>query len=667
MKKHATGRDITKVSELFEADEKLKIANLAIFNQKMALDSAAIVAETDTRGRITYANEKFLEISKYSKLEIIGQNHRILESGYHSKEFFTNLWKTISSGTVWRGEIRNKAKDGSHYWVDTTIYPVRDENAELKGYVAIRFDITEKKALLLKIESAREAAVIADQAKTQFLYTMSHEIRTPLNGIIGMISLLQETELTADQREYSETISRSGTTLLTIINDILDFSKIEAGKMDLEEVEFDVKCYLSELIKPFQHTAQKKDISLKFECMDYPNAIVGDDGKMGQIVSNLVSNAMKFTKKGGVIIRVDCKDRDDKTAVTISVHDSGMGIPKEAQARMFQAFSQAEKTTSRNYGGTGLGLSISKRLVELMQGKISFESELGKGTTFKVELLLRKGKELTLMQNQVQCQGQLQNQIQKITGRILVAEDNSTNQLVLSRMLDKWGCKYHMVGNGNEVIDAMREGKFDLILMDCQMPEMDGYQATRNIRNSQSLDQEIPIVALTANVVQGDQQKCQEAGMNEYLSKPIDRTALKSVLLKYLAAEEKVTSLPMIDRNILAQLEDLDEDGQDAVVDFIDSFLYNGQKRIETLIHCIQSNDVIGAAREAHNLKSSAQTLGAKKLGTICQELEDYKDSCEFRTISQIFKDLCEIYELSCAELIEIKRQRVEAVARKVA
>lgn len=281
--------------ELIKSEKELRAAHNAISNQKMALDSSALVVETDQFGIITYVNQKFIDISKYEKEELIGQNHRILNSRHHPKEFFTNIWNEILNGKVWQGEIKNKAKDGSFYWVDTTIYPIKDVNNEPQGYVAIRFNITDKKEILIKLEEAKNKATMADKSKSDFLYTMSHEIRTPLNGIIGMTNLLLETKLTEDQKVFSETITQSGKILLSIINDILDFSKIEAGKIELENIEFDFYNFLVDLIKPFQYTANSKNVLLSLDCKQYSHLVVGDEGRIGQVISNLLSNALKLS------------------------------------------------------------------------------------------------------------------------------------------------------------------------------------------------------------------------------------------------------------------------------------------------------------------------------------------------------------------------------------
>ena len=648
----------------FSVERNLRTANLAFINQKKALDASAIVAEADTKGHITYVNDKFVEISKYSREELIGHDHRVLNSGYHPKSFFQNMWISISKGDVWHGEIKNKSKDGGYYWVDSTVYPVKDLNNIITSYISIRFDITDKKEAFENLKMATEKAIAADRAKSDFLYTLSHEIRTPLNGIIGMTSLLQETRLSPEQEEFSQAIVYSGKTLLALINDILDFAKIEAGKMPLEEIEFNFSKYLEDLLKPFQYTAHQNKINFKFHCNAYDFCVIGDDAKIGRVISNLVSNALKFTKEGGVVVNVELKPDHDKTSIVISVQDTGIGIPKEAQGKIFEAFSQAEKSTSRNFGGTGLGLSISKLLVELMGGQISFESESDIGSTFTVKMSLKTGA-------QIKTEGPLKEMsvggvnVNTLNGRILVAEDNTINQLVIARMLDKLGCKYLLVANGLEVIDAMKNANYDLILMDCQMPEMDGYSATQVIRNSEDLNSKIPIVAITANAVKGDEEKCYAAGMNGYLTKPIHKEALYLVLQKYLPSARPEENAPVIERSILNQLNDLQtSSGPDIFIELIDTFLQTTPQRIKKISDCIEGKDILGASREAHALKSSAQILGAKRLGELCQQLENSKD---LQNVTILHIEIVNTHLQACQELRAIKIERELLKQKKVA
>jgi signal transduction histidine kinase/CheY-like chemotaxis protein len=544
---------------------------------------------------------------------------------------------------IWpSGEIRILKSQGEWHF---------DKQGTPKSLIGVSYDVTERENTERELLEAREVAISASHAKTEFLSTMSHEIRTPMNGVIGMTNLLMETRLDAEQKEYAETIFQSGKTLLTLINDILDFSKIEAGKMELEAVEFDLQDYIKDLVKPFQYTSSKKGIALELSITPYPQLIWGDDGRIGQIISNLISNSIKFTQVGGVTVSLSCTPIHEKTHVTLAVHDTGVGIPDAAKARIFEAFAQAESSTSRHFGGTGLGLSISKRLVDLMRGRIGFESAQSKGTTFTVELDLRTGRPKTI-QSPIQIPSS--HPRPQIGGRVLVAEDNPTNQMVIGRMLEKWGCKYHVVANGNEALAALRETEFDLILMDCQMPEMDGYEATRTIRRMDGSQPNLPIIALTANVVQSEQEKCRAAGMVDYVSKPIDQRTLEGVLRRWIVKDSSC-----IDRNILKQFDSLQIKGKpDILVQAIESFLKTSPKRIQAISKLVQERDIEKVAREAHGLKSSAQTLGALALGEICQKLEDIPKSVPPTELDSLFETLKNSFRQSCKELTEIKTQQ---------
>ncbi len=559
---------------------------------------------------------------------------------------------------------------------DTTIGVLRSYSAKANGFSELHQDTLRliagtfasawsKSIVFEEMIKLKETADQATMAKSNFLANMSHEIRTPMNGIIGMAHLMLETKLTPDQRDFAETIAGSGQNLLAIINDILDFSKIEAKKMDLECVEFDMVHFLKEVCKPFQWAIQKKGINFDFAGSDYPFQVIGDDGKIGQVVSNLIANAVKFTSQGGVTLEFEVREQTDGDAVeaVIRVQDTGIGIPDDAKEKMFQAFSQAGSTICRQYGGTGLGLSISKSLVALMGGEISFESRYGSGTSFTVVLPMKRGSER--IERPAASEISLIHEF-KLSGRILVAEDNFTNQKVISRMLQKLGCRVHLVANGNEAINALRESEFDLILMDCQMPEMDGYEATRRIRKDFTLKQyDIPIVALTANAIKGDEEKCIQAGMTGYLSKPVYLKDLESVLRRNLGAGAMTSKPVVLERKKIDELEELQIPGEsDFVIEVIDSYLKSSRQRMDSMVRCLEAGDVPGASDGAHALKSGARMLGAVELGALCQKLEDLKGSSDLEAARVLFESIQMNYNQTIATLLDMKSDRE---SRKVA
>ncbi|MFN3752017.1 MAG: response regulator [Thiobacillus sp.] len=498
-------------------------------------------------------------------------------------------------------EWQGLRQDGTTFVAEITLHTMQLDGRTV--IQAIMRDVSEQRAAEAAKEAAREAALQVAQAKSQFVANVSHEIRTPMHGILGMSGLLLKTPLDPRQREYVATLKSSAESLLTIINDILDFSKIEAGKLSIEAVPFSPAALMQGVIALFQARALEKHLALTLSCSgDIPPALLGDPTRIRQILLNLVDNAIKFTHQGKVELRAAFAASSGMVHCTFSIQDSGIGIDEATRTRLFQAFSQADASTTRRYGGTGLGLAVSSQLAGLMGGTLTVESTPDQGSCFTLTLDLPT---TTLPLAEMPAEPALQ-----LRGRILVAEDHPVNQKVLAHQLRELGLQYAVAANGNQALQMLAEDDFDLVLMDWQMPEMDGLTATRLIRQMPGEIRNIPVIALTANASPDFSETCLQAGANDYLSKPYTEAALAAILMQWLTPPPATPGdVPLLDR---AALHARYPRNPGLVADLESLFLRTTEASLAALARAIDQRDAAVCHKEAHALKGAAASVMAK-------------------------------------------------------
>lgn len=659
--------------QMQEYTDKLEESRLDIIsaNKKLSDESAKIQAIMDSalegiitingQGVIQTCNKAAEHVFGYRADEIVGQNVSILMPAPHKHNhdsYIKRYLDTRERRIIGVGrELIGLRKDGTQFPMELSVSEISAKGVPL--FIGLARDITQQKQKEEELNLARKRAEESNLAKSEFLANMSHELRTPLNSILGMLRLLKESKL-ADKNydlteEYSmaDTALRSSTNLLEIVNDILDFSKIEAGGMTLERVGMDLVYILGSVVLTLEPIAKEKHVTLAQHRGNekYPY-VLGDPTRLTRILINLVGNAIKYTEEGRVDIRSFCKPVDDRhIEFRCEIMDTGIGIPKEKLQTVFEKFMQADTSTTRKYGGTGLGLAITKQLVQMMGGSIGIESEVDVGSTFWFTVPFEITDQIT-KEKQVRKKKMLSGSVLPGSARVLIAEDHTMNQILVAKLMKKFGIdNYEIVGNGAKALKRYQEDSWDVILMDCFMPEKNGYDTTMEIRNlEKETGKHVPIVAMTANAMIGEKEKCLRCGMDEYISKPIGIEELKEVLGQWIRFEDLVESAKadfvefVADAPVdIVTLRMFSEGDTDLEKELIHAYVHQSDKNIITLTAALADEDDKAWQDAAHMFKGGSLGAGAKKLGALCAEAQHFNGTTQQR--KELFEKISSEYE----------------------
>ncbi len=577
-----------------------------------------VIIQIDRWGKVLYTSPSAFQELGYRPEEVVGRQVMDFIHPQDRVEAEENLRKRVETKTAFKVDVRVIRRDDSVAEMEVVGNVLADDKGELSIVYVCR-EISDKIHTMNELRRAKEEAVAANRSKSEFLANMSHEIRTPMNGIIGMTNMTMMTDLTAEQRDNLKLVKSSAESLLKIINSILDFSKIESGKMIVESIDFDLEALLNKAIKANRVHAFEKGLDLQLKLAEgLPKLVNGDPNRLMQILNNLLSNAIKFTDVGGVVLSV-CQTGTamDKVRLTFSVQDTGIGIAEKDFGRIFHSFSQVDGSITRRFGGTGLGLSICKQLVDMMGGNIDFESEPGMGSKFWFELSFAKTQ---ILEKPIEPpEGDVTIAAGERAMDVLLVEDDKINQILALRLLEKQGHRVHVANNGQEALDQLERMVPDLVLMDIQMPVMDGMEATVKIRRNPKF-KDLPIIALTAYAVKGDRERFLACGMNDYISKPININGFYDLLGRYARGEAQREAMQVQTLIQKASMYQTTRSGPGRVGDH--EMLPELESALAAVERASSRQDYEEIEREAHSLKKSAEALGIESVRKCAFRLE---------------------------------------------
>lgn len=617
----------------------------------MSENNPVLLWKAGSDGKRNYFNQTFYEYTGLTEGQAIDDGWIEAIHPEDRARYFEIYEKSFQKRVPYRAEFRLRHFDGYYRWVLGVARPRYSGTGEFLGYMGSTIDIHSQKEMMKVLEQTTQKALLSEKAERKFVTNMSHEIRTPITGILGMADLMSELNMPSEAKDYLTDIQISAKNLLELVNNVLDFSKIQSGKMSVELASFDLHEKLNEVVKPFFFFANQRKMGLVVRIApEVPHYIRSSPSKIGQVLTNFLGNAHKFTHQGGITVAVDMIRRTaDEAILKFSVKDTGIGIPRERLVEIFQPFVQGDSSVTRKYGGTGLGLTICKEFVENLKGEIGVNSNEGDGSTFWFTIPVEIVSDKEVEAREVAGSSEKDKIQQK--ARLLLVEDNLINQKIAVKLLQGRGHHVEVANDGAEALKKLKESAFDLVLMDCQMPIMDGYQATREIR--EKLRSEIPVIAMTAHALKGDREKCLAAGMNDYLTKPLDKEQLFQTIEQWLNYKKPKSDDPMSSR--LQLLEE--EHGTDLLKELIELFLTDYSPKMTALEKAARTGDVNQVKYFAHLFRSGSANLGAQRLAELCLTLEETAGQLDSGNLLNSAQGVVKEYQTVSRKISQIQNQ----------